>query len=162
MVTRPSPEIRHALLADIHRHHPVAIAFARRVSKTGFPNYTMQSGVGPLPYESTTNSAVGHGNAAIAPFVVEAVHHGHTRTGDWRELFDVALFEPNRVKLSKRIEHARHAINDRLEFLTKDQSESGRTISNALHFSDPLTTLAELHKIVYARKSGAECEQPTW
>ena len=76
-------------------------------------------------------------------------------TGDWRELFDVALFEPNRVKLRKRIEHARHAINNRLDTLMKDQSESGRTISERIALSDALTTLAELHKIVYARKTGA-------
>jgi hypothetical protein len=76
-------------------------------------------------------------------------------TGDWRELFDVALFEPNRAKLRKRIEHARHAINNRLDTLMKDQSESGRTISERIALSDALTTLAELHKIVYARKPGA-------
>jgi hypothetical protein len=32
-------------------------------------------------------------------------------TGDWHELFDVALFEPNKSKLRQRIEHARHAIS---------------------------------------------------
>ena len=37
--------------------------------------------------------------------------------GDWRDLFDVALFEPNRVKLRKRIERARQAINQRLHVL---------------------------------------------
>jgi hypothetical protein len=74
-------------------------------------------------------------------------------TGEWRELFDVALFEPNRVKLRQRIEHARHAINNRLDALMKDQSESGRIISERIALSDALTTLAELHKIIYARKA---------
>ena len=41
-------------------------------------------------------------------------------SGDWRDLFDLALFEPNRTKLRQCIEHARHAINDRLDFLTQD------------------------------------------
>jgi hypothetical protein len=77
--------------------------------------------------------------------------------GDWRELFDVALFEPNRVRLRQRIEHAKHAIKDRLDVLTldvlsKDRSESGRILSERIALSDALTTLAELHKMVYARK----------
>ena len=76
-----------------------------------------------------------------------------TDTGDWRELFDVALFEPNRVRLRQRIEHAKHAINSRLDFLMNDQSENGRIVAERIALSDALTTLAELHKIVYARKS---------
>jgi hypothetical protein len=75
--------------------------------------------------------------------------------GDWRELFDVALFEPNRVKLRQRIGDARNAINNRLDALRKDQTESGRTISERIALNDALTTLAELHKIVYARKPSA-------
>jgi hypothetical protein len=73
-------------------------------------------------------------------------------TGEWRELFDVALFEPNRVKLRQRIERARQAINNRMDALLKDQSESGRIISERIALSDALTTLAELHTIIYARK----------
>jgi len=38
-------------------------------------------------------------------------------TSNWRELFDVALFEPNRIKLRQRIEHARDAINNRVDAL---------------------------------------------
>jgi hypothetical protein len=76
-----------------------------------------------------------------------------TDTGDWRELFDVALFEPNRVRLRQRIEHAKHAINNRLDFLMNDQSENGRIIAERIALSDALTTLGELHKIVYSRKS---------
>jgi hypothetical protein len=76
-------------------------------------------------------------------------------TGDWRDLFDVALFEPNRAKLRKRIELARHAINDRLEVLMKLQSESGRDMSERIALNDALTTLTELHQIVYARKPSA-------
>jgi hypothetical protein len=75
--------------------------------------------------------------------------------GDWRELFDVALFEPNRVKLRQCIAHAKHAINNRLDVLMNDQSENGRIISERIALSDALTTLAQLHKIVYARKSSA-------
>ena len=74
-------------------------------------------------------------------------------TGDWRDLFDVALFEPNRVKLRKRIEHARQAINERLEVLMNQQGESGRDMSERIALNDALTTLTELHKIVYARKA---------
>ena len=76
-------------------------------------------------------------------------------TGDWRDLFDVALFEPNRNKLRQRIERAKHAINNRLDALTKEPSDGGRIISERIALSDALTTLAELHKIVYARKPGA-------
>jgi hypothetical protein len=76
-------------------------------------------------------------------------------TGDWRELFDVALFEPNRVRLRQCIEHAKHAINNRLDVLMNEQSQNGRMISERIALSDALTTLAELHNIVYARKSGA-------
>jgi hypothetical protein len=74
-------------------------------------------------------------------------------SGDWRELFDVALFEPNRVRLRQRIEQAKHAIKNRLDVLMNDQSENGRIVSERIALSDALTTLAELHKIVYARKS---------
>lgn len=76
-------------------------------------------------------------------------------TGDWRDLFDVALFEPNRVKLRKRIECARHAINDRLEVLMKQPSEGGREMSERIALNDALTTLTELQRIVYARKPSA-------
>ena len=75
--------------------------------------------------------------------------------GDWRELFDVALFEPNRVKLRQRIEHARHAINNRIDALIKDQSENERSIAEHIALRDALITLAELHKIAYARKPSA-------
>ncbi len=74
-------------------------------------------------------------------------------TGDWRELFDVALFEPNRVKLRGRIERAKHAINSRLDVLMHDKSENGSIVSERIALSDALTTLAELYKIVYSRKS---------
>ena len=73
-------------------------------------------------------------------------------TGDWRDLFDVALFEANRARSRQCIEHAKHAINNRLDVLTKDQRENGRIISERIALSDALTTLAELQKIVHARK----------
>ncbi len=74
-------------------------------------------------------------------------------TRDWRDLFDVALFEPNRAKLRKRIEQARQAINERLGVLMNQQGESGRDVSERIALNDALTTLTELHKIVYARKA---------
>ncbi len=89
-------------------------------------------------------------------------------TGDWRELFDVALFEPNRARLRQCIKNAKTAIRDRLDALMLNrpangqaengqaengQSENGRIISERIALSDALTTLAELHKIVYARRS---------
>jgi hypothetical protein len=76
-------------------------------------------------------------------------------TGDWRELFDVALFEPSRVKLRQRIEHARDAIHSRLDALTDDQHEAGRMTAERIALRDALTTLTELHQIVYARKESA-------
>ena len=75
--------------------------------------------------------------------------------GNWRELFDVALFEPNRVKLRQRIENARRAINSRLGALTEDQSKGARTISERIALRDALTTLAELYEIVFAREPSA-------
>jgi hypothetical protein len=69
--------------------------------------------------------------------------------GDWRELFDVALFEPNRVKLRRRIERAKQAINNRLDVLRHDQNEN--MVSERIALSDALTTLAELHNIVFTR-----------
>ena len=82
-----------------------------------------------------------------------------TNAGDWRELFDVALFEPNRVRLRQRIEHAKHAINNRLALLMNDQSENGRIVAERIALSDALTTLAELHKIVYSRKSSPSAKR---
>jgi hypothetical protein len=75
-------------------------------------------------------------------------------TADWRELLDVALFETNRVKLRQCIKHAKRVINDRLDVLMRDQSESGST-SERIALSDALNTLAQLHKIVYAGKPKA-------
>jgi hypothetical protein len=84
-------------------------------------------------------------------------------TGDWRELFDVALFEPNRARLRKCISNAKHAIRNRLDALMRelpphgqsenDQTKNARIVSERIALSDALTTLAELHQIVYARKS---------
>ena len=74
--------------------------------------------------------------------------------GNWRELFDVALFEPNRVKLRQRIERAKHAINTQIDALTKAQNETGSGISEYIALRDALTTLADLYKIAYAQKPG--------
>ena len=80
---------------------------------------------------------------------------GTKYTGDWRDAFDLALFEPNRVKLRQRIECAKDAINNRLDALTKDQDENGGNISENIALRDALTTLSELHKLVYAPKRSA-------
>jgi len=76
-------------------------------------------------------------------------------TGNWRELFDVALFEPNRVKLRHCIERARHAITNRLDVLIKDPNESGSTISERIALSDALITLAQLQEMVFSLKPSA-------
>ena len=61
---------------------------------------------------------------SAGPFMLSRRHIMPTvDTGDWHELFDVALFEPNKSKLRQRIEHARHAISNRLEALMKDQND---------------------------------------
>ena len=75
--------------------------------------------------------------------------------GDWRDLFDVALFEPSRTKLRQCIEHAKHAIHNQLEALAHDPDDSGSATSERIALNDALTTLAELHRIVFARKPGA-------
>jgi hypothetical protein len=106
-----------------------------------------------MPYEHIINLPVGLRFAALAPFHLRRDIMVTNNTGDWRDLFDVALFEPNRARSRQCIEHAKHAINNRLDVLTKGcQSENGRIISERIALSDALTTLAELQKIVYARK----------
>ena len=75
--------------------------------------------------------------------------------GDWRELFDIALFELNRVKLRQRIERAKDAIDTRIDALMKEQNENGGSTSEFIALRDALTTLADLHKIAYARKPSA-------
>jgi hypothetical protein len=79
-------------------------------------------------------------------------------TADWRDLFDVALFEPGRARLRQRIAHARQAINHRLEALMNDQGDNGRMFSERIALSDALITLAELHRIVYAGKAKVKHE----
>jgi len=74
---------------------------------------------------------------------------------DWRELLDVALLEPSRAKLRQRIEHARDAINKRIDVLMKEQSEDRDSLPEHIALRDGLTTLADLHKIAYARKPNA-------
>jgi len=76
-------------------------------------------------------------------------------TRDWRELFDIALFEPNRTKLRTCIDHAKRAIRSRLDALLTEQGENETIMPERIALSDALTTLADLHKIVYARKPGA-------
>ena len=73
-------------------------------------------------------------------------------TGDWRELFEVALFEPERVKMRQRIDHARDAIHNRIEDLLERQKPKRGSISEHIALRDALTTLADLNKIACGRK----------
>ena len=68
----------------------------------------------------------------------------------WSELLDVALFEPDRVNLRQRMEHATDAIHRRMEELLKD--ENAGSISERVALRNALTTLTDLQKIAYARK----------
>jgi hypothetical protein len=68
----------------------------------------------------------------------------------WSELLDVALFEPDRVTLRQRMEHATDAIHRRMEELLKD--ESAGSFSERVALRNALTTLTDLQKIAYARK----------
>ena len=71
-------------------------------------------------------------------------------TKGWSELLDVVLFEPDRVNLRKRMEHATDAIHRRMEELLNDQDAS--SISERLALRNALTTLADLQKVANARK----------
>ena len=72
-------------------------------------------------------------------------------TKGWSELLDVALFEADRVTLQRRMEHATEAIHRRMEELLND--ENAGSISERVALRNALTTLADLQKIAYARKS---------
>lgn len=79
--------------------------------------------------------------------------------GDWRELFDIALFEPDRTELRHQIERATNSIKSRLEALMEDHSEREGVTSERLALHDALTTLAQLRKIVYGRRAGANATE---
>jgi hypothetical protein len=68
----------------------------------------------------------------------------------WSELFDVALFEADRVHLQRRMEHATDAIQRRMEELLKD--EHAGSISERIALRNALTTLADLQKVANTRK----------
>jgi hypothetical protein len=71
---------------------------------------------------------------------------------NWSELLDVALFEPDRVKLRQRIEHAKDAIQKRMKEMLKENENVGSSISERVALRNALTTLADLHNIAYPRK----------
>ena len=71
-------------------------------------------------------------------------------TKGWSELLDVALFEPNRVKLRQRMEHATDAIHRRMEELLRD--ENAGSISERVALRNALTILVDLQKVADARK----------
>jgi hypothetical protein len=74
-------------------------------------------------------------------------------TEDWSELLDVALYEPDRVKLGQRIKDAKDAINKRMEEMLKGENQkAGSNIAERVALSNALTTLGHLHNIAYARK----------
>jgi hypothetical protein len=71
-------------------------------------------------------------------------------TQGWSELLDVALFEADRVHLRQRVEHAKDAIQRRMQELLKD--EHSGSISERVALRNALTTLADLQKVANARK----------
>jgi hypothetical protein len=71
-------------------------------------------------------------------------------TKGWSELLDVALFEADRVTFRQHMEHATEAIHRRMEELQKDEHPD--SISERVALRNALTTLADLHRIAYARK----------
>jgi hypothetical protein len=71
-------------------------------------------------------------------------------TKDWSELFDVALFEANRINLPQRMESATNAIQRRMEELLED--ENAGSISERISLRNALTTLADLQKIASVRE----------
>ena len=71
---------------------------------------------------------------------------------NWSELLDVALFEPDRVKLRQRIEHAKDTIQKRMKEMLKENENVGSSISERVALRNALTTLADLHNIAYPRK----------
>jgi len=80
-------------------------------------------------------------------------------TNDWSDLFDVVLFEADRVSLGQRMEHATDAIHRRMEELLKD--EHAGSISERVALRNALTTLADLQKIAYARKPNGRVSRDT-
>src|SRR5713226_7236861 len=72
---------------------------------------------------------------------------------NWSELLDVALFEPDRVELRQRMEHAKDAIQKRMKEILKNENQNAaNSISERVALRNALTTLADLHNIAYARK----------
>ena len=71
-------------------------------------------------------------------------------TKDWSELFDVALFEANKINLPQRMERATNAIQRRMNELLED--ENAGSISERIALRNALTTLADLQKIASVRK----------
>ena len=77
-----------------------------------------------------------------------AINHA----GEWRELLDVALYEPNKVNMRHQIEIAREAINNQIQNLRKKGNENGGTVSERIELRDALITLDDLCKLVYRQK----------
>jgi hypothetical protein len=71
-------------------------------------------------------------------------------TKDWSDLLDLALFEADRVKLRRRMEHATEAIKRRMGELQKEEHPG--SISERVALRNALTTLADLQRIAHARK----------
>jgi len=75
-----------------------------------------------------------------------------TNDPNWSELVDVALFEPERVNLRRRIEDAEDAIHRRMKEILKENKNASSSISERVALRNALTTLADLRNIAYARK----------
>ncbi|MDP9159778.1 MAG: hypothetical protein M3O09_06050 [Acidobacteriota bacterium] len=73
-------------------------------------------------------------------------------TAEWREIFDVALYQPNKLELRQQIELAREAINKRIHNLMKDGRENGGSVPERIELRDALITLDDLYKLAYTRK----------
>jgi hypothetical protein len=78
-------------------------------------------------------------------------------TNDWSGLFDGALFEADRVMLKQRMKHATEAIYSRIQELLTD--ETAESISERIALRNALTTLADLQKIVNARKPNGSVDR---
>jgi hypothetical protein len=149
------PEIQHASFAEDHRNPLVTIGIHQARGKKRFSQRTAQGRpLGRCRKRPQPIQQLDLISCAGALSLEDELMATNT-TVDWRELFDVALFEPGRARLRQRIEHAKQAINRRLGVLMNEQSENGRAFSERIALSDALTTLAELHRIVYARKVNA-------
>ncbi len=80
---------------------------------------------------------------------------------NWSELLDVALFEPDRVKLRQRIEYAKDAIHKRMEEIRDENQDASSIIAERVALRNALTILTDLHNIACARKHRGRVSRET-